>query len=457
MKSLLWVKILKVFFSLLLLNLILVSWRESTEYNVLDYGAKGDGITLNTIAINQAITDCSKHGGGTVVFPEGVYLTGTISLESNVNLYLEYGSVIRGTSDLSQYISYIPSEESRGPEHFKWNRALILGDQVENITISGPGAIDGDHVFDPEGEEGMRGPHAMLFGESRDIQVKDITWNNAANYAFMAYHLENATFSNLTFNAGWDGIHIRRGRDLKIEHCTFHTGDDAIAGGYWENMEITDNQINSSCNGIRLIMPATNLKISNCLFFGDGKFEHRSSREKMRKNMLSAIILQPGGWGKAEGMLENVSIREITIDNVDNPIMIILNEGNQGKGITIENVTATRINKSACSVESWKGGEFEDVTFKNVHIEYQGHAETELAQLVPGQPHVDARQLPCWALFARNINHLVLDGFVVDYTGTEIRPACLFENIQRIDLKKVQIEEVENIESAVFINVDMIN
>lgn len=426
-------------------------------FNILDYGATGDSLTLNTQAFNDAITACVAMGGGTVIVPEGIFLTGTILLKSNITLYLMPGAVIKGTSDLSQYIPYVPADETRGPEHFRWNRALLLGDHVEHVNIEGSGVIDGNHVTDPNGEEGMRGPHAILFGGSQDVHLKGITVNRAANYAFMAYQLNDATFIDVKFNAGWDGIHIRWGKNLKISACTFHTGDDAIAGGYWENMEISDNQINSSCNGIRLIMPATKLRIERCNFFGEGKFEHRTSREKMRRNMLSAIILQPGGWGKAEGMLDDVLIRDVTIENVDNALTMVLNEGNDARGIRVENLRATRINRSACSVESWKGGKYKDVTFRNVFIEYAGHDDPELLEIVPGQPHVDARPLPCWALYSRNIDHLVLDRIEFRYTGRELRSACILEEIGSVDFREVSYDEVEQADPFLFHNVEQIN
>jgi len=410
------------------------------ECNILDHGAVGDGLTLNTQAFNEAIRDCAARGGGRVVVPDGVFLTGTIHLVSHVDLFLEQGAEIKGTSDLNQYVPYVPADESRGPEHFRWNRALLLGDHVEDVSIEGNGSINGDHVFDPRGEEGMRGPHTILFGGSSNIRVKGITINNAANYAIMAYQLEDASFTQLNFNAGWDGIHIRWGKNLKISECTFHTGDDAIAGGYWENMEISDNLINSSCNGIRLIMPATRLRIERCHFYGDGKFAHRTSREKQRKNMLSAIILQPGGWGKAEGMLEDVLIRKVTIENVDNPLNMILNEGNDARGIRVEHLHATGINKSACSVESWKGGRYEDVTFKRIFIEYAGHNDPELLDIVPAQPHVDARVLPCWALYARNVDRLILDRVEFRYTGQELRPALLMEEVGDLEVHKLEYD-----------------
>lgn len=86
----------------------------------------------------------------------------------------------------------------------------------------------------------------------------------------MSYDIERASFDNLLVEEGWDGIHIRGGKDIRIRNCRFYTGDDAVAGGLWKNMVIENCYMNSSCNGIRLIMPATGLKIVDCEFRGPG-------------------------------------------------------------------------------------------------------------------------------------------------------------------------------------------
>lgn len=173
--------------------------------------------------------------------PSGIFLTGTIHLKSHVSLYLSSGAVIKGTDDLSKYESYIPTkamDKYDNADKHDWNRALILGVSVENVKITGKGKIDGSHVEDPLGEEKMRGPHTVLIAESKGIELSGVSIVRAANYAFMAYEIEEALFSDLLFQEGWDGIHIRGGINTRIINSAFYTGDDAIAGGYWDNMVI---------------------------------------------------------------------------------------------------------------------------------------------------------------------------------------------------------------------------
>ncbi len=446
--------IIKLFICLVLLHGAVRAIASSADLrvNVRDYGAKGNGKTLNTHAFDQAIRYCSEQGGGTVVVPSGVFLTGTIRLQDHVSLFLEKEAVIKGVSELEDYVPYIPTKEMEkydNADKYNWNRALILGVGVEDVSISGEGVIDGDHVFDPDGEENMRGPHTILFGESRNITLSGITVIHAANYAFMAYEIENATFQHLTIKEGWDGIHIRGGKNILIRNSEFYTGDDAIAGGYWENMTITDCYINSSCNGIRMIMPATGLRITHCTFKGPGVFPHRTSKEHKRTNMLSAVLLQPGGWGNAPGRVDNVSIHDLTIDNLDNPFMFILNEDNECGTIEVERIKATRIIKSASSVESWKGGIFERVRLCDILIEYEGHDDPSLHNIEVGQPHVDSRILPCWGWFIRNVKQLICENVKLSYNGSEVRPAFFLDNVMATTLTNVECKLVQNVKPLV--------
>lgn len=433
-------------------------------YDIRKYGAKGDGKTLNTKAISSAIDACSGNGGGTVVVPKGVFLTGTFYLKDNVKFYIEKDATLKATTDLTQYIPYTPlgdlSKYSSGGDGENannaidpiWNRALILGVGISNFSIEGDGIIDGCHVFDARGEENMRGPHTIIIAESRNFTMSGVTINNAANYAFMAYEIENCLFSHLTFNEGWDGIHIRGGKNVVIRNSEFYTGDDAIAGGFWENFVITDCDINSSCNGIRMIMPADDLTISHCTFKGPGRYPHRTSKELKRNNMLSAIILQPGGWGRIDGNIENIHIHDIAIESIDNPLMMVLNEGNEGGNILVERFTAKNIKYSAASVESWKGGTYNNVVFRDIAISYAGNSNPASKDIVIARPPADSRPLPCWGWYVRNVRNLTFENVALKYEGEEVRPAFWFDNVGKVVMKNVVAQPSQNKESIIAIN-----
>jgi hypothetical protein len=268
----------------------------------------------------------------------------------------------------------------------------------------------------------------------------------------MAYEIDNAVFSRLTFNEGWDGIHIRGGKNIIIRNSSFFTGDDAIAGGYWENMVVADCHINSSCNGIRIIMPVENMTVSHCAFAGPGRYPHRTSREKQRTNMLSAILLQPGGWVTAPGFVDNIHIHDITISNVNNPLMFVLNEGNTAGKILVERVKAEAVNSFAASVESWKGGVFDEVIFRDVSIEYVGNPDASSSDAALRQPPADARPLPCWAWFVRNVKNITFENVELRYTGTDPRPSFYFDNVYSVKFNGVNYPERDNRQKVVFKN-----
>ena len=261
---------------------------------------------------------CAIAGGGQVRFAPGRYLSATIRLKSHITLFLEPGARLVGAPDPNLYEAPRPPLFMPEARWGKWHRALILAVGQEDIAICGGGVIDGNKVFDPTGEERMRGPHTFVFVDCFDVTVRDVSFVDSANYAMFFMVSSNVDIHNVKFTGGWDGVHFRGApghacRNVDISDCRFYTGDDSIAGRYWANTIISDCIINSSCNGIRLIGPAEHLIIRDCLFYGPGLHPHRTSD---RYNMLAGINLQPGAWDATKGRLDDVLISDVTMQNV---------------------------------------------------------------------------------------------------------------------------------------------
>ncbi len=406
-------------------------------FNVREYGARGDGHTLDTAAINQAIEACAKAGGGVVAFPPGNYLSGTIRLKSHLTLLLNTGATLTGCTNLDLYQSFTPPAGT--PEaRFRstWHRALILGEEVENAAIAGPGVINGNKVFDPRGEERMRGPHTILLGKCREVMLRDFSVKDAANYAVMLEDCQQVVARNLRITGGWDGVHFRGWpdrpcRDVTITGCQFYTGDDAIAGRYWENVLISDCLINSACNGIRLIGPATHLIIHNCLFYGPAVHPHRTSN---RYNMLAGINLQPGAWDATQGNLDDVLISDITLHNVATPFQFTLKPGNTAGQITVNRLAATGVYRAAASVESWAAAPFTNVVLRDVSMEFQGGGMVNNARATVKAPGVDARPLPAWGFFARNIKRLTFENVRLSFLADDLRPVMIGDGLDSLIL-----------------------
>jgi hypothetical protein len=413
--------------------------KPSAIINVREQGAVGDGQTLDTAAINKAIDACAAAGGGQVLFPPGKYLTGTIHLKSGITLLIPPAAQIVGTSDTEQYQNFAPPVQTPLANRLRWHRALILGVGVENVVITGGGVIDGNKVFDPRGEERMRGPHTVLLGNSKGITIRDVQIKDSANYAVMLEFTSQVQINRVKITGGWDGVHFRGWkdnpcRDISITDCEIYTGDDCIAGWYWEDTLIARCIINSSCNGIRLIGPAKNLIIHDCLFFGPGKFEHRSSRDRKRTNMLAGLCLQPGAWDRTIGVLDDVKISNITMHDVSTPLHLSLKEGNTAGRISVDRLTATGAYRAAASIESWAQAPIESVTLRDVKMEFSGGGTEADAKKEVRSPPVDARPLPAWGMYVRNVKELRLEDVKLSLQKEDARPAMIGQDVGALKL-----------------------
>ena len=158
-------------------------------YNIKDFGAKGNGKTSNTLAINNAIKACNEKGGGIVLIPAGKYLSGTIEMLDNVELRLAEGAELIASLDLQDYKNYkcLRDDFMKYKVAYTeyWNRAFILAQRVSNIAITGDGVINSNHLVDPNGEGHHRGPHCIMLGEVDGATIRGVHITEASNCGVM--------------------------------------------------------------------------------------------------------------------------------------------------------------------------------------------------------------------------------------------------------------------------------
>lgn len=251
-------------------------------FNVRRYGAAGDGKTLDTPAINRAIAAASIVGGGTVSFPAGTYLCFSIHLRSNVHLHLETGAVILaadsprpgdttgyngGTYDAAEPNTAWDAYQDYGHNH--WHNSLLWGEDLHDLSITGPGLIWGKGLsfgsgpapspsttqrgfgtepvnpnfhsiparhFDPRGDYPMYqaeqpgvGNKAIALKNCRNVLLRDFSILKGGHFALLLTGVDNVTIDNLTIDTDRDGIDLDCCQNVRVSNCTVNSPwDDAI-------------------------------------------------------------------------------------------------------------------------------------------------------------------------------------------------------------------------------------
>ncbi|MGH9342989.1 MAG: glycosyl hydrolase family 28-related protein [Terriglobia bacterium] len=406
-------------------------------FNVKDYGAIGNGTVLDTRSINQAIDACAKAGGGTVYFPAGTYLSGTVWLKSTVTLWFASGATLLGAKDLAKYQPAIPGGFGRD-----WYDALIVANDVSNVALVGPGVVDGNRVRNPHGEERMRGPHAVLFYDCRNITVRNLTIKDSGNYALILRHCEGVNVAGLVVHGGWDGINMHDVLNATISNCRLFTGDDSLAGSYWENVTVSNCILNSSANAIRV--GGKNVLFSNCVIYGPGRSVHLTS---LRHNTESGFQILPNSAAETtkyatKGPVDNMVLSDITMINVVSPIFIAYSNdapysrGNLGVGrIIVNNLTVLEAHKTPIYVSAPPSNPAKSIVFNNVRVSYKGGA-TQLESEEQGFSPYSILQ--SFGLYARNVQRLELNNVRMTVQEKDTRPAIFVQNVGTLELDRFQ-------------------
>ncbi|HVQ36823.1 MAG TPA: glycosyl hydrolase family 28 protein [Pyrinomonadaceae bacterium] len=217
---------------------------QQSRKSITDSGAIADGKTLNTERIQSAINALASKGGGTLVVPKGVFLSGAIFLKPGVNLHLDEGAVIKGSTDRKDY----PKMKTRIEGHFEeWLPALINGDTVDHLRISGSGTLDGNGA--PFWEDfwarrranpattnlDVERPRLALIQNSKDVQISGITFKDSGFWNLHLYRCKNVVVESVRFEVqnglrapSSDGIDIDSCQYVTVRGCTFRVDDDAV-------------------------------------------------------------------------------------------------------------------------------------------------------------------------------------------------------------------------------------
>ena len=311
-------------------------------FNVKEFGAIGDGKYMDTQAIQATIDSCHRANGGTVYFPSGIYLSGSIHLKSNVALYLDHGATLMASLDDADFDPYeeLGFENDADHETSYFHFALIWGEDVERIAISGTGTIDGNRSK-------RGGPKPIALKRCKNVTIKDITILNAPNYAISMLGTDYVSIDGVSILNGYcDGIDPDACRHVRISNCYIDCYDDAIVPktsfslGYHRSTEyltVTNCQLATNCNAFKLGTESGGdfkyITVSNCVMFN----------RAIGRPPTSGISLETVDGANIDG----ITINNISMNNVRVPIFLRL--GNRGRDMdkavpgTLQNVIISNV------------------------------------------------------------------------------------------------------------------
>lgn len=441
---------------------------KNSVYNVRDYGAVGDGKALDHQAINRAIENCHKAGGGQVLLPAGTYLSGSIRLKSNVDLHLSAGATILAAPGNMK--AYDETESWEGPQyqdggHTFFHNSLIWAEGQENISITGRGRIDGSGLTkrDLENEGDViagnigTGDKGIALKLCRNVLIRDITIYQGGHFAIITTGCYNGTIDNVTIDTNRDGIDIDCCKHFTICNTKVNSpNDDAIVlksslalkePVVCEHVLIT-NCVVSGCQ-LGSLLDGTFLPKKPGWGCGRIKLGTESNGGYRNITISNCTFLWSSGLAFEEvdqGIMENVVVNNISMNHIHHyPIYITTGCRNRGpkevtqpstaRNIYISNVIAHDVdNMSGIIVTGMEHQPVRNISLSDIFIQYRGGGDDS----VKNYPEQGVRYpepslagpTPAYGLYARHVDGIRLRHVKFELMSPDKRPEFIFDDVK---------------------------
>jgi len=453
-------------------------------FNVRMFGAVGDGVTLDTPALNKAIETISKGGGGTLYFPAGKYLCYTIRLKSHVSLYLDAGATIIAADVPKEGTTsggYDPAGERQPWEsyqdfgHNHWANSLLYGEGLENVSICGPGTIWGKGLSRGEGdfpraESPGVGNKAIALKNCRNVLLSDFSVLMGGHFAILLTGTDNVVIDGLTIDTNRDGMDIDCCRNVRVSNC--------IVNSPWD-----DGICPKSSFALGYARSTENVMISNCYVTGmyeygtllNGTFkratysEERNSVGRIKcgtesnggfKNITVTNCTFDGCRGLALETVDGAHIEDITVSNltmrglVHSPFFLRLGARLRGPAETSPGVLRRVLFSNIVSsgavaqypsiIAGIPGALVEDIKFDNLFLQQIGGGTADWAALEPpekpaGYPEADMFGiLPACGFFLRHARNLEFSNVEIAAETKDARPAIWADDVDGLDVFRLR-------------------
>lgn len=457
-------------------------------YNILNFGAVADGVTINSAAVTRAIDACAKAGGGTVLFPEGVFVLSTVFLKSNVRIEISRGCTVLGAPSFYDYeqqekIDYIAYQDA---SHTYFNLSMFVGINCDNITITGGGKIDMRSVWDEDNVREIvgRGPKCIALKYCNNVEISGLEINNVTDLAVYFAGCENVEVFGLKMRVHIDGVSPDNSKNVNIHDCDIEAGDDGIVLkssytlnklGKCENIHVWNCYVKSRCSALKFGTESNggfeNVTFEDCVVYDtrisgisiesvDGAhINNITFRNIKMRNVGGPFFVHigrrmRGPEGREIGTIKNVTLENITVTGPYVPYPIIslnykcflANDEYQypwafwGKwGLLKDQYEELKNNPDACwqftsNLTGLSERPLENITLKNVHLSLSGGCQS-FDPVVREEPNTYpeincyGNILPAKGVYARHIRGLVLDNVTVSTERPDIREAIILDDV----------------------------
>ena len=470
-------------------------------FDVRNYGAVGDGTNLDSPSIDKAIRACSAAGGGTVFVPAGTYLSGSIHLTNNLNLFLDAGAVILGAPQKLK--AYDETEAWEGIAyqdggHTYFHNSLIWGENLTNVSITGPGMINGGGLVRGDGEQDRRsgfsvwnhtnalseintnmapdriGNKAIALKLCRNILLRDITIFHGGHFAILVTGCDDMTVDNVTMDTDRDGIDIDCCRNTMVSNCRINSPTDdglcpksSFALGrnvITENLTIVNCEVSGFQEGTLLdgtMKPRRG---------GTGRIKFGTEANGGFRNVTVANCTFRGCRGLAleevdGGIMENITINNITMMDIGlYPIYITTGKRNRGPNVTapsimrnihISNIVASGLEGTgAIQITGLAEKPIEGLRLENIRFVFTGGGAKQLAERTPpelGTGYPEPRgNMPAYGLFARHVRGLELANFNLSFENEDLRPPLVCSDVDGLEIDNFKAQAGPDVPAAKF-------
>jgi polygalacturonase len=453
-------------------------------YNIRDFGAKGDGTTVDTAAVQAAIDACNRDNGGIVLVPAGDFVIGTIELRSNITLRLATQGRLLGSPKPTDY------HAGKGIPTSNGNIVMIGAADLENVTIEGNGTIDGNGLKfwngkgDNTGPGQNRGegyfdrPHLIVFYRCKNVRMRDVFLTASAYHCTRILNCERVWFDGLRIfnrvNKNNDGFHFNACQYVHVVNCDVKCQDDACAlfgSNQW--VTVTNCTFSTRWSIFRFGGgEARNITISNCVIYdtfgsvvkmsgrGNSTFEDISFSNLIMRNVTGPITIglqsrrtpapgqpapkNPNTNPPTRGVIRNISFNGIRA--------YVAAEGQQFPDMHWEQGYREGERRTCITVNGVGDDVIENVSFTDVHVTYEGGGTAEEAAIrdvpqVAGE-YFEIGPRPAYGMYARNVRGLSLQNVRLEVTKPDVRPAVIFDHVSDATLNGVAVQGNPSAESV---------